>query len=63
MEFIVVFDPDQKNVCMMESSHYFLEIFSSYEDAKQEAEIWKTNGDCKSFGIYVRCNDKCNHLV
>lgn len=63
MEFIVVFDPDQKNACMMESSHCFIETFSSYEYAKQEAEIWKANGDCKSFGIYARCSDERNHLV
>jgi hypothetical protein len=63
MEFIVVFDPDQKNACIMESSNYFLETFSSYENARQEAEIWKTNNDCESFGIYVRCSDERNHLV
>jgi hypothetical protein len=63
MKFIVVFDPEQKNACMLESSHSFIETFPTYEDAKQEAEIWKANGDCKSFGIYVRCSDKRNYLV
>ena len=48
---------------MLESSHYFIEIFPTYEDAKREAEIWKANGDCKTFGIYVKCSDKRNYLV
>jgi len=63
MEFIIVLDPDQKNASIMESSHYFIETFASYEDAKEEAEIWEANGDCDSFGIYARCNDERNHLL
>jgi len=63
MEFIVVFDPGQKNACMLESSHDFIETFSTYENAKREAEMWQENGDCKTYGIYAKCSDKRNHLV
>lgn len=63
MEYIIVFDPDQKNHCLMETNHYFLETYSNYEDAKKDAEAWKKAGECKSYGIYVKCTDEKNYLV
>lgn len=63
MEYIIVFDPDQKNVCLMENNHYFLETYANYEDAKADGELWKRNGDCKSYAIYARCTDERNHVV
>jgi muconolactone delta-isomerase len=63
MEYIIVFDPDQMNASMMETSHYFIEKFGSYEDAKAVAEIWKANGDCNNYGIYALCSDDKNHVI
>ena len=63
MEYIIVFDPDQANNCLMTNSHYFLETYSDYESAKKDAELWKRSGDCKSYAIYALCSDKRNHVI
>lgn len=63
MEYIVILDPGQRDFSAIETSHSFLEKFSSYDLAKQEAETWKENGDCKEYAIYGLCTDSCNHIV
>lgn len=63
MEYIVVLDADTKAHSVIESSNYFLEKFSSYEYAKEEAEKWKEAGDCRSYSIYALCSDSRNHVV
>lgn len=54
MEYIVVLNADTKAHSLIEDSHYFIEKFSSYEDAKAEAEQWKQNGDCRDYSIFVK---------
>ncbi len=63
MEYIIVLDPDTKSHSVVESDNYFLEKFSSYESAKEEAELWKQAGDCKEYRIYGMCTDERNHII
>lgn len=63
MEYIIILEPDQRNYSAVESNQSFLEKFSCYDLAKQEAELWKKNGVCKSYSIYGLCTDSRNHIV
>ncbi len=63
MEYIVVLDADTRAHSVVMESNYFLSKFSTYEDAKEEAETWKEAGDCKEYAIYGLCSDERNHVI
>ena len=57
MEYIIVLEPESKHACLMENDKYFIETFTSYEEAKSEGEFWKRAGDCDSYAIYQLVNN------
>ena len=63
MEYIIILDPDTKGHSVIESDHLFLEKYSSYEKAKEDAETWKDAGDCQEYRIYASCTDERNHVI
>ncbi len=63
MEYIIVFDDDTKDHACMENFNGFIEKYASYDDAKKEAEEWKTSGDCRDYSIYAICTDERNHVI
>ena len=56
-------DNDSKNHATIDTMNGFIDTYSSYEQAKYEAEQWKENGDCRTYGIYALCTDERNHVI
>jgi hypothetical protein len=42
------------------NSRGFIEAFSDYESAKEEAETWLKAGDCEGYEIFALCTDEKN---
>lgn len=57
MEYIVVFDPEEKSPSLMENKNNFIAPFATFDLAKAEGELWKREGDCKDYAIYLKCTD------
>jgi len=60
MEYIILFNTRTPEPSFFVNSSGFIEAFSDYESAKEEAETWLKAGDCEGYEIFALCTDEKN---
>lgn len=63
MIYIVVFNVGSKDVEVMTDGHGFKEVFSSFEEANNEALDWLDGDQYRNFKVYIECTHDRNHLI
>jgi len=63
MNYIIIFNCGNKDFFVHTSDHGFVEQFSSYDDAKKEAEECIDGIDLRDYTISCVCSGSRNYLV
>jgi hypothetical protein len=61
--YYVIFNPGYRDAEIMTNMNGFADDFSTYEDAKSEAEECLDGKDYRSFMIVGECTDDRNHII